>query len=151
MKLAASGLGEDLYAAVDGVGVVLCGVGVLVDADLANGVFRRQLSTAEAVDLKVGCAAAGESVELVGKLAGVDREPIDIFAAEDDLVAVVPRVSIGGGLCRDIDLLDLGSDGEVDVECTSFVGLELDCALEGREAVVRDGNGRYAAGMAVKA
>ena len=71
MELVGAGFGEDLNPAVDGIGVPLRRVGILVDADLADGVARGDGAVGEAVDVDVGSWSAGESLKLLQELGGV--------------------------------------------------------------------------------
>ncbi len=116
VELVGAGLGEDLDEAVDWIGVVLGGVGILVDADLANAVAGWKRASGEAVDVEFGRVAAGESVELLLELVRVERKLIDVCAFEDDGIAVLVWVGCGGIVVGNIDLLGGDDHFQLDVE-----------------------------------
>ena len=92
-------LGEDFDGAIADT-IVLWREGILVDADLANGVFGRQVAAAEAVD-KDGAAVgaggrSGEGHEVGGEVFGLVAEGFEVLAAQHEGGGVVAGVGCDG-------------------------------------------------------
>ena len=119
-ELVGTGLREDLDAA-EADAIELGGVGVLIDADFADGRFGRDAAAGEAVDenlTAVGSGTgAGEGLELLRELVGVVGEGFQLFGTEDEGTGVL--LGIGGDstlLVLDLQGLRVGGQGEANVE-----------------------------------
>ena len=142
VELVGAGLGEDFDHAAAGVGVVAGGVGVLIDADLADGVLGRQASIGEAVDVHRGRVAAGDGLKFLLQEAGLGGQIVQVATLEDDRVAVLVGVGCVRRIAGDVDLELLRLDAEVDVDGRGFGrGDGERLALEDGEACGGDADG----------
>ena len=113
VQLVGAGLGEDLDAS-EAQRVVLRRVGILVDADLADGGFGRQLSAGESihVELRAGLGiGAGDGLELRLHFVGIVGEGAKIVALHDDCAAVGAGAGVNGRVGDD-HLLLIGLDDQ---------------------------------------
>ena len=104
MHLIAPRLGEDFDHAVRGVGIVASRVGVLVDANLADRVFRRECAIREAIDVHGWRIATRHGLDLLLQLARLGGQIVDVFAGQNDRVAVLVRVGVVGLITGDVHL-----------------------------------------------
>ena len=150
VQLVGAGLGEDLDAP-ETQGVVLRRVGVLIDADLADGGFGRQLSARESihVELRAGLGiGAGDGLQLGLQFVGIVGQGAKIVALHDDCAAVGAGAGVDGRVGHD-HLLLIGLDhqrkrepldrpgGHADVlleECAKTGGLGFNVVSAGGEA-----------------
>ena len=147
MKAAGAGFGEDLNLSVDGVGVVLGGVGILVDADLADGVPWRKGSIREPVHVEVRVGPSREGGELLLQLARVERQLVNGVTLKDYGVAVLGWVGAVGGVEWDVDLLRFDLDFELQVEVKGFVGRGGEAGGKWGEALGLGGECSLGAGL----
>ena len=139
VELVSAGLGEDFNAAVADV-IELGGEGILIDANFADGRFRRELAAGETVDVDLtaigASSGAGECGEFAGEFVGVVGEGVEVCTLDDDGVRVTASFDVdGGGLIGDDDALLVGFDGHGDVDAFGLSGGDGDgLGCEGREA-----------------
>ena len=93
MELVCAGFGEDFDAA-EAEAFVLGGVGILVDADLADGAFGWKAAAGEAVDVDLRgmlAVAAGDGEDLLLECGVVAREGVELVFFEDEGAGVISR------------------------------------------------------------
>ena len=130
-ELVRARLGEDLDAAVAEL-VVLGRERILVDADLADRLFRRKLAAAESVDEDGAAVGAGrrpgQRLQVGGQIVGIVGERVQIGAAQHQRAGVVRRVDGDArrGVVLHGDLLLGGRDFQLEVQRPD-AGLQGDC------------------------
>ena len=121
VPLVGARLGQDLDAAVAEF-VVFRGKRILIDADLADGRFRRKLAAGESVDVDLAAVGPrrrpGQGLQIGLQFVGIIGKRFEVFALDDDGAGVAGGIYVegGGGLVGDDDFLSLGLDGEFRVE-----------------------------------
>src|SRR5579884_658219 len=146
-----AGLGEDFDAAIAQV-VVFRGERVLVDANLANGGFRRKLAAGEAVNVDLSPTGTGggarKGFEIGLKIVGIIGERLEILAFQDDLAGVVALADFDGrGFVGDDHFFGLDLDAERDFELHGMTRGDCDFGFFKRGETLRDGlNGVRARG-----
>jgi len=116
MELVAAGLGEDFDASETEV-LKLRGVGVLVDADFADGVFGRHLATTEAIYIDgrgLRRVASGDRLKLLLEGGVIVGEGCELGSTEDESTLVIGGASACTGC--DVDLFGFCGNDERGVE-----------------------------------
>ena len=113
MHFIGAGLGEDLDPSITHL-IVLGGVWVLVDADLANRRLGRHLASRKSVDIKLRRSVAGvarHALQLLQHLLAVIRHRRELRPLQYDRIGVVGRV-VDRIVLTDLHLLLLRLNGE---------------------------------------
>ena len=145
VQFVGSGLGENLDAAV-AKAVVFGRKRILVDANLANGGFRRKLTAGKSIDVdlpavRTGCRT-GESRQFVLQLIGIVGKGVEILTLDDDGAGIGVGGGADGGVLRlDFDLLLLDLNLECGVDAFHLAGGNRDAGNAiSRETLRRDPN-----------
>jgi len=127
VELVTAGLGEDFDAAEAEV-LELRGVGILVDANFANGVLGRHLATTEAIDIDgrgLRRVASGDGLKLLLEGGVIVGEGCELGSTEDESTLIIGGASACAGC--DVDLLGFRGDDERGVEVRGGTGAGDNC------------------------
>jgi len=145
MDGAGSRLGEN-FDASESQAVIFGGKRILVNADFADGFFRRQLTATEAIDVKLAStrtgAGTGERLQGVREIVRIVGQGFQVLALQDQrgLVILGLHAHGGGVLGVDGDLLGFHLDGELYGKSRGAAGGYVDRAgvrLESRQIHLR--------------
>ena len=143
MVLVGSWLGEDFDAAVTQL-VVFGRKRILIDADLADGRFRRELTGRETVNVHLPAIRpgrrSGQRLQIGLQLIGIVGKSLELCARNDDGSGVVGGIHIDGrGGVGDLNFLSLHFNRHGDVKAKRLVGNGDIFVLIERESLSRDG------------
>ena len=119
-------LGENLDPAISQL-VVFRRKWILIDANLADGRFRRQLSGSETVDVHLSAVRSsgrpGKSFEIGLQLIGIVGQRLEFFARNHDGAGIVGGIHVH---CRrgvgNLNLLLFDRDGELHIQPQGLAG-----------------------------
>ena len=130
MQLIRARLGEDFYPSVTEA-IKLGGKRVLIDTDLADGGFRRDLSAGKPVDIDLSpvwtSSRPGQSLQLALQFVGIVGKRIEIFTFEHNRICILIRTRIDRRrIGLDLHLLLLHLDLHRDIHRLRLPGREGD-------------------------